>query len=335
MLALQGQIASHGGTYWKRIILENGIYAGALNVSKAKVQLYSRNLNGTVLTGVVTLNGADGLISRCKSTAGIICAGARTRVNRCLIQGTGTAAVDIVGINVRGSDVQVDGNEITKTSNGLLIEKALRPNVQRNWLHDQGTAPVDRNAWIYVGESKATSLLSQQCLIQYNRLESSKRHQHIELKSTSNRVIGNTSVQGRVLANLYSRHGPANYFALNWMVGKDSVVGAADRSTILVRNHGKAAIRAGEISGDQLRAGAKGIVYAEDTIVSLHDGPIVLGWNQGYGIIAPQRTIIEASAGPIVQAVPSTYTQRTLTRAPPSGIFRELKPPYDVGQLWR
>jgi len=169
---------------------------------------------------------------------------------------------------------------------------------------------------------------------EYNRLESSEQHQHIELKSTGNRIIGNTSLQGRTLANVFSRHGPGNYFALNWMIGSSSVIGAADKGTILVMNHGKAAIRAGEISGDQLRAGAKGIVYAEDTIVALHDGPIVMGWNQGMGKVAPQRTVLEECKGPIIQIVPSTYTERPLTVEKPVGIFREIQAPADVGQLW-
>ena len=185
-----------------------------------------------------------------------------------------------------------------------------------------------------MGESRNTSLLSQKCRIEHNRLESSKQHQHIELKSRDNRVVGNTSVQGRTIANVYSRHGPANYFALNWMIGSGSVIGAADMGTVMIMNHGRAAIRGGEISGDQLRAGAKGIVYAEDTIVALHDGPIELGWNQGVGLVAPQRTVIEDSYGPISQDLPSLYTTRPLTLAPPEGVLRELRAPADVGQLW-
>jgi hypothetical protein len=334
MTALQRHIASHNGSSWKRIVLENGTYPGALNVNKAKIQIYSRNLNGAVLTGAVTLSSADSLISRCKSTAGIVCSGARTRVNRCLVQGTGSASIDIVGINIKGNDVRVDGNEITRTGTGVLITSALRPIVERNWLHDQGTPPSNRLAWIYIGSDRTTSLLSQECLVRYNRFESSVWHQHAELKSKDNRVIGNTNVQGGILANLYNRHGPANYFALNWIVGDESVIGASDKSTILIMNHGRAAIRAGQISGDQLRAGAKGIVYAEDTIVALHDGPIEMGWNQGAGPIAPKRTILEESNGPIIQTVQSSFTRRPLTVARPSGIFRELLAPADVGQQW-
>src|SRR3712207_2998837 len=97
---------------------------------------------------------------------------------------------------------------------------------------------------MYIGESRATSLLKQPCLIQYNHLESSHHHQHIELKSTNNRIVGNTCIRGRTIANVYSRHGPANYFALNWTIGADSAIGASDRGTILVLNHGRAAIRA-------------------------------------------------------------------------------------------
>ena len=334
LLALQGHILIHDGTFWKRIILEDGIYAGLLNVNKARIQICSRNLNGAVFTKAVTLSGAESLVSRCKSTGGFICSGAGTHVNRCQIQGTGTGKPDIVGVNIAAGDVQVDGNEFTKTGNGILVQDALRPVTRRNWLHDQGTPPTDRNAWIYVGESRNTSLISQQCRIEYNRLESSKQHQHIELKSRDNRVIGNTSVQGRTIANVYSRHGPANYFALNWMIGSSSVIGAADTGTVMIMNHGRAAIRGGEISGDQLRAGAKGIVYAEDTIVALHDGPIELGWNQGVGLVAPQRTMIEDSYGPISQDLPSLYTTRPLTLAPPDGILRELRAPNDVGQIW-
>jgi len=166
MQALQDHIISHDGSSWKRIVLEDGIYPEPLAVTAARIQICSRNLNGAVLTGVVTLSGAESTISRCKSTAGIICVGDRTRVNRYLIKGSGTASTDIVGIEIAGSDVQVDGNEITKTGNGILIEKALRPAVQRNWLHDQGTPQTDRNAWSYIGESRAPSLLNQQCLIE-------------------------------------------------------------------------------------------------------------------------------------------------------------------------
>ena len=401
MQALQGEIINHPGTSWKRIILESGLYPGPLNVSKPRLQLCSRDLNGAVLTGTVTLSGAESLISRCKSTGGIVCAGSGTRVNRCLIQGgggsgkgkggseeaiaadegaggsgeaiaapeggrgsrrdrkgrkgrggsgrggedregrggkdregRGGSGQDIVGIDVRGSDVEIDGNEITGTGNGILICDAVRPIVQRNWLHHQGSPPSDRNAWIYIGESRGTSALNQQALIQYNRLENAHHHQNIELKSSNNRVIGNTCVEGKAVANNFVRHGVGNYFALNWMIGSSAVVGASDRNTILIMNHGRAAIRAGQISGDQLRAGAKGIVYAEDTIVALHDGPIDLGWNLGVDRMAPQRTYIEDCDGPIIHTVPSDFTQRPLTVERPAGLFRELRPFADVGQLW-
>jgi hypothetical protein len=210
----------------------------------------------------------------------------------------------------------------------------VRSIVRRNWLHDQGNPPADRNAWIYIGESRGTSALNQQTLIQYNRLETSHQHQNIELKSSNNRIIGNTCIEGKAVANAYVRHGVGNYFALNWMMGGRAVIGASDKNTVLIRNHGRAAIRSGAISGDQLRAGAKGIVYAEDTIVALHDGPIELGWNLGVDKMAPQRTYIELCDGPIIETVPSGYTMRPLSLEAPDGLFRELRAPEDVGQLW-
>ena len=58
MQALQGEIINHPGTSWKRIILESGLYPGPLNVSKPRLQLCSRDLNGAVLTGTITLSGS-------------------------------------------------------------------------------------------------------------------------------------------------------------------------------------------------------------------------------------------------------------------------------------
>ena len=185
-----------------------------------------------------------------------------------------------------------------------------------------------------MGESRNTSLLSQQCRIEYNRLEFSKQHQHIELKSRDNRVVGNTSVQGRTIANVYSRHGPANYFALNWMIGSGSVIGAADLGTVMIMTMAgwpfAVARSAATSSAPAPRASSTPRTRSSPWMMARSTS----AGTRGAGLVAPQRTVIEDSYGPISQAIPTLYTTRPLTLEPPAGILRQLVAPSDVGQLW-
>jgi hypothetical protein len=330
---IRREIDNHDGSDWKRIIVEDGTY-GAVVVNKPKVQLWANNLNKAIFKGRISLDAADCLITRCKLTDGVDCHGKRTRVSRCLICDNDGA----VAVEISGKDCVADGNEITNTGNGIIIFHALRPIVAHNWFHDQGTPPSDRNAWIYIGQDRQTSRNEQNCFILYNRTESAHRHHHIEMKSSENMIVGNTGVKGRKVANYFVRHGMDNYFALNWMIGQGSCVGASDLRTILVKNQGLAAIRAGEISGNEMRSGEKGIVYAEDTKLCLHDGDIDLGWNNGSGTKPPLRTVRDRCPGRVINTVPSSsfadFRSPPELVAEPVGVFRELTAPGDVGQSW-
>jgi hypothetical protein len=352
MDGLRGAISRHTGDNVKRIVCRKGSYPGSLTVDRTNIQVWSEELNDAVFSGPITLSGPGCILARARITRSgtgsyfVRLSGNRSRVHRCLIDGQGQArngddgtsgTENHAGVDITADDCEVDGCEITGTSQGIEASHThVRWKIFRNWLHDQGGVLSSKHAWVYVGSGGPVSArASIQGLFLCNRLESASAHQQLEIKGSDCRIISNTHKGTSPIANVYTRTGDDNYYALNWGVG-NSVLGLAGRRNIAVRNHGRLGVRGGSITPDQFDSGEKGIMIADGAIVVAHDGIIDLGWNQGSSSRPPIGTIIEdASTATITRSIgSSTYTTRARTIPIPTGLFRELRAPDDVGQRW-
>jgi hypothetical protein len=287
------------------IVLAKGTYAGDFTMQKSGTQekpifIQCNEILGATITGRFIVKGADVVLSGLVVKKGIELYGERDRASRCKVDDSGgTAPMQLLG----GSDIVVEYCDFSNfAAVGIRCTAATkRPHVYRNWFHDQATPldPLNVSA-IVAGSSKATSLIQIEAHIHENLTENLQGRQAIELKSSNNRVEGNTVIgTSQRPADVLVRHGLDNILASNWVI--DGRVLVNDKRSIAVRNHttGKRhgpciGVKAGTLTGDDLRAGNSGYPIAENARLIANKGDISVGWRSPDWNRKPIGTKIEA-----------------------------------------
>ena len=200
-----------------------------------------------------------------------------------------------------GTGVVVEFCELTNFSGrGIQIEGGARePRVYRNWVHGQVGADSEAVAAIISGIGKGTSALPINAHILENLVEGLSARQAIEVKSSGNRVVRNTVIGGTKPADILVRHGFDNLFVGNWVENGRLLVG--DMRSVAVRNRvgGKRykpclGVKAGTLTGNELRTGVIGYPVSEGARLIANDAVIELGWRYNDWNLAPVATCIEA-----------------------------------------
>jgi hypothetical protein len=182
-----------------------------------------------------------------------------------------------------------------------VLGPARSPRIYRNHIHDQAPPPnpLDVAAMI-AGTGKSTSAVEIGAHFLENLVERTEGRQTIELKSSANIVEGNTSIGTNQRAgDLLVRHGLDNVFLRNWVESGRLLVG--DERTVAVRNlctgaHGPCVgVKAGTLTGDDLRRGQSGYPISEGARLVANETAIELGWRfDGTWPRRPVGTRIEA-----------------------------------------
>jgi hypothetical protein len=255
-------------------------------------------LSATV-SGVFTVGAADVTLRGLVVKGGIDLNGDRARASRCKVDASGpTPAVQVSG----GTGVVVEFSDLSRfTGRGIQIDGPARsPRIYRNWVHAQGATTVDTIAGIISGVGKGTSDVPIRAHILENLVEALTVRQAIELKSSNNRVEGNTVVGTSTRpADILVRHGLDNVLVRNWVEDGRLLVG--DERSVAVRNRVTGSrhdpvlgVKAGDITGDELRAGVSGYPISEDARVVAQEAVGEIGWRyEGWGM-GPMRTRVEA-----------------------------------------
>lgn len=335
---IQKAINDHGGGVTK-IIVEDGTYAGSINVSKSNILLYGRTINGARFTSRMTIGGSNSVVARLWLPKGIDVRGDGSRVSRCKVDGI---AVGEYAIRLFRPNTKADGNHVVNCPGGIWVSNNAKGAViTRNWVHDQLDGTTGSNdVAIYIGESPANSAGGFNVVASYNRTENWRTHQHLEVKGGDVLVHGHTARgngSSGPVANVYCRNGVRVTFSCCW--GHDAVFGMSDKDNLAVRcktlgsDRACVAFRSGQISGDELRAGQKGIVYSTRGIARRCEGKVQVGWDQGAGPKPPLQSIVEDC--PEVRVEKGTYTTRAVSGPVPDESPRELIPDVDVGQFWQ
>jgi hypothetical protein len=319
----------------RRIILSDGDYTGNLTVTRSTgttndpIQIYASSTLKARITGRVTLSSANVIIARCDVPKGIDLNGDRTRAHRCRCNGVRNADRNTIIIN--GDDCTADWCETSGFDKEGIRNAGFRNTIKRCVLTGKtATAPGTPSAVISSGGSKADSAKAFKCQIIENLVYANDENNGIEIKSSDNVVEGNTVLGGAGQAtNINNRHGMRNVYRRNWVEGGDLQL--SDHNSIAVRNKGKLGVNGGQISGDQLRSGDSGIVYAEDAVAIDHDGSIEIGgWNANNPPPKPPlRTILENCTG-IVTTISGTFGRRGITSYPRPAAPKKLTT-VDVG----
>jgi hypothetical protein len=167
-------------------------------------------------------------------------------------------------------------------------------------VHAQGTTTGEAVAAIISGVGKTTSDVPIGAHILENRLEALQARQAIETKSSNNRIEGNTALGTTTRpADILVRHGLDNVLVRNWIQDGRLLVG--DERSVAVGNqisgsrHGPVlGVKAGDITGDELRAGVSGYPISEDARVITQLAVDEIGWRYSSWNLKPVRTSIEA-----------------------------------------
>jgi hypothetical protein len=314
----------------RRIILSNGDYTGTLTVTRSTgtasdpIQIYAATTLQAQITGRVTLSSANVIIARCDVPKGIDLNGSRTRAHRCRCNGVGDSDRNTILIN--GDDCIADWCETSNFANEGIRNAGYRNRIQRCVLTGKTKSPAGTpSAVISSGGSKADSGKSFKCEIIENLVYANNENNGIELKSSDNVVEGNTILGGGGQStNINNRHGVRNVYRRNWVEGGGQLQ-LSDHNSVAVRNKGELGVNGGSVSGDELRSGTSGIVYAEDAVAIDHDGSIEIGgWNgTNPPPKPPLRTILENCTGS-VKTISGTYSPRGITSYPRPAAPKKL-----------
>jgi hypothetical protein len=176
---------------------------------------------------------------------------------------------------------------------------AQQPRIYRNWVHRQTGFDREANSAIISGLGRGTSATQIGAHILENLVEDVRVIQAIETRSSGNRIEGNTVIGAENPADILVRHGLDNVFVGNWVENGRLLVG--DIRSVVVRNRvgGKSflpciAARAGEVTGNQLRAGTAGYPISEGARLIANEASIELGWRELEWQLKPLATTIEA-----------------------------------------
>lgn len=286
-----------------RILLANGSYAGNFAVTVAgtpdqPVVIEAQSLLGATVAGSFLVKAADVSLKGLVITGGIVLNGDRARASRCRIEsGSETAVVEISG----GTGVVVELCEMTNFGGrGIQIGGGARaPRLYRNWIHGQFPDDNQGVAAIISGLGKNTSALPIGAHILENLLEGLSARQAIETKSSSNRIERNTVIGGSRPGDVLVRHGLDNVLIGNWVENGRLLVG--DRGSIAAynrvggtRHEPCLGVKAGTLTGDQLRTGMVGYPISEGARLIANQAVIDLGWHYDGWTLMPLATSIEA-----------------------------------------
>jgi hypothetical protein len=285
------------------IVLTGSSYSGNFSATRAGTQAAPvvvqavTTLRATI-SGTFTVAAADVTLRGLVVRQGITLNGDRARASRCKVDASGAAdAVRVAG----GTGVVVEFCELTNFASQAVdvLGPARSPRVYRNWVHGQGVPPTDDGAAIIVGTGKATSAVTIGALVLENRVEALNARQAIETKSSGNRIEGNTVVGGAKPGDILVRHGLDNVLVRNWVQNGRVLVG--DERSVAVRNRTSGSrydpvlgVKAGDITGDQLRAGVSGYPISEDARVITQEAVDEIGWRYEGWDLKPLRTSVEA-----------------------------------------
>jgi hypothetical protein len=286
-----------------RIVLADGIYSGDFVVTQPGTQaqpivIQASKTLGTTLTGQLIVQASDVSVVGLTVTKGIDLDADRTRASRCRVDGSGL--VPPIQIT-NGTGVVVEFCELINFGGrGLQIEgRAQQPRVYRNWVHGQVGSDSEAIAAIISGVGRGTSATPIGAHIIENLIEDIRVRQAIETKSSGNRIEGNTVIGTEKPADILVRHGLDNVLIGNWV--EDGRVLVGDMRSVAVRNWvgGKRflpciGVKAGDITGNQLRAGKIGYPISEDARLIANEGIVDLGWRYSDWNLKPLATAIEA-----------------------------------------
>jgi hypothetical protein len=255
---------------------------------------------GTTITGRFTVRAADVIVNGLVVRRGIEIRADRSRARRCRVDGSGNeSAVKIAA----GAGAAVEFCELTNYR-GRAVDvagQARWPLIHRNWLHGQARGGISGTvAGMMIGDSKETSATPIRAHVLENLVEGLVVRQAIELKSSGNRVEGNTTLGTETdAADLLVRHGTDNVFVGNWV--EDGRLLLQDARSVAVRNcctgtrfAPRIGVTAGTISGDDLRRGISGYPFSEDARVVANEAVVEIGWRFPGRGRKPVRTRVEA-----------------------------------------
>jgi hypothetical protein len=286
-----------------RIVLADGIYDGDFTLTRAGTQeqpilVEAARTLGATIAGHFTAKAADVALVGLNVTLGIDLSGDRARASRCKVDGSGLEPpLQISG----GTGVVVEFCELTNFGGrGLQIEGGARgPRIYRNWVHGQYGSDSEAVAAIIAGVGKGTSATPIAAHILENRVEGLSARQAIETKSSGNRIERNTVVGATKPADVLVRHGLDNVFVGNWIENGRLLVG--DVRTVAVRNRVEGrkfqpciGVKAGTLTGEQLRLGVIGYPISEGARLIANEGMVELGWSYTGWNLMPLATSIEA-----------------------------------------
>jgi hypothetical protein len=287
-----------------RIVLAAGTYAGDFTVRRrgapeAPIVVAAAATLGATIAGRLDIRAADVVAEGLVVRRGIELRGDRGRATRCRVDDSrNESAVKISG----GAGVTVELCDLTNfRGRAVNIGGGARvPLVHRNWIHGQARGGLkDTAAGIMSGNSKDTSARQIGAHILENLVEGLVVRQAIELKSSGNRVEGNTTVGTWVeAADILVRHGTDNVFVGNWV--EDGRLLLQDERSLAVRNccvgslHlPRIGVTAGTISGDDLRRGVDGYLCSEDARLVANEALVEIGWRFPGRGRKPVRTRVE------------------------------------------
>jgi hypothetical protein len=285
------------------ILLADGTYEGDFTASRAgtaaaPIVIQCARILGATVTGKFTVAAADVTLLGLVVRRGIVLTRDRAKASRCRVDGSGTdSAVEVAA----GRGAVVEFCDLTNFASQAVrvLGPARSPRIYRNHVHDQAPPPnpLDVAAMI-AGTGKATSAVEIGAHFLENLVERTEGRQTIELKSSANIVEGNTSIGTNQRAgDLLVRHGLDNVFLRNWVESGRLLVG--DERTVAVRNlctgaHGPCVgVKAGTLTGDDLRRGQSGYPISENARLVANEAVVELGWRYGWNR-KPVGTRIEA-----------------------------------------
>jgi hypothetical protein len=286
-----------------RIVLADGVYAGDFTITQPgtpeqPIVIMAARTLGATITGHIRVRAPDVSLVGLNVTLGIDLKGDRARASRCKVDGSGLEPpFELSG----GTGVVVEFCELTNFGGrGLQIEDDARePRIYRNWVHGQYGSDSDAIAGIIAGTGKGTSATPIAAHILENRVEQMSARQAIELKSSGNRVEGNTVVGVTKPADILVRHGLDNVLVSNWVENGRLLVG--DTRTVAIRNRVSGSkfspcigVKAGTITGEQLRQGTSGYPISEGARLIANEAKVELGWRYSDWNLMPLATSLEA-----------------------------------------